>query len=190
MERQSHSGTLPPSPRQPHPSHPHSFHFWELGVAGWLRATRWQQINSSNARMGTEESGIGSENFASGHFPQRKGKTNGFFCTYRSLACSVGIGGNPMKGRLLPGHPFMWWLEAGWNATVYVPGFMTSVTLGSHLVQRTKRTFEKFMLTFNSLQRILNTMRNKGILFSRVISPANVRGPCPWGLWGRRALTE
>lgn len=83
------------------------------GVAGWLRATRWQQINSSNARMGTEPSGIGSENFASGHFPQRKGNTNGFLCTYGSLACSVDIAGNPMKGRWLPGHPFTWRLEAG-----------------------------------------------------------------------------
>lgn len=62
---------------------------------------------------------------------------------------------------------------------MYAPGFMTSMALGSELVQETKRFFEKFILTFNSLQQILNTVRIECIPISRVIFPADGRGACP-----------
>lgn len=85
-----------------------------------------------------------------------------------------------MRGRW-PSHPFVQWPGQGEGQSC-APSFMTSVTLGSYLVQRTERPFEKFMPRFNSCQHIRNTTGNGCVPFP---------GQCWWtalpsGLGGDR----
>lgn len=127
---------------------------WVEGITGWLRATRWQQINSSDASMSSEQWGVGSLNFASGHFPQRQEKLSDFFCTQRSLA---GIGENPMEGE---GCWSAIHVVAEAGAIVYPPGFMTSVTLGPHMVQGLKGPLRNLFPCSVHFKKVLKRVRN------------------------------